>query len=310
MTDSSTRGFVYVATGSRYRAEARDSARRLRSHHPAERICLVTDQAEGSGFWNDLVVLDQPHFGFRDKLAMVRCPYERFVFLDTDTLVAAPLEDLFTLLDRFDVIGQQLFEGHDYGLPGVPDAFPEFNTGVLGFRRSASVTAFFEAWALAYTGFLAQNTAGAYHYSNVSDQKSFRNALYVSGLRHAVLGPEYNFIPHHTNLACCPVKILHSRAGPAAEHLLQRLNSWSGTRAYTPELDVVVGNGMPGSELRRLWWRTLIALARRTARRALPGGLRNLLRRQSRVRTHVLGGRFSEHMSQDGEKWQVPPPRP
>ncbi len=305
---TSTRGFVYVATGSRYRSEAREAARRLRSHHPTDRICLVTDQAEGEVFWDDLVLLDQPCFGFQDKLAMVQCPYERFLFLDTDTLVAAPLEDLFTLLDRFDVIGQQLFEGHDYGLTDVPDAFPEFNTGVLGFRRSDRVSEFFGSWRKSYMAFLAQNTAGAYHYSNVSDQKSFRCALYFSGLRHAVLGPEFNFIPHHTNLACSAVKILHSRAGPAAENLLGRLNDWSGTRAYTPELDVVVGAGMPASELGRLWWRSMVALARRAGRRLLPMSVRNVLRSRASIRTRVLGGQFSEHMRQDEAKWQSPPP--
>ena len=127
-------GFVYVATGECYRGEAAVAAAQLRRTNPGARICLIADRAEGPVFWDDFVLLDRPAFGFRDKLAMHLCPYDRFVFLDTDTYVGADLTEVFQLLDHFDVAGHQLFEGHDYRLPDVPDAFPEFQGGMLDYE--------------------------------------------------------------------------------------------------------------------------------------------------------------------------------
>jgi len=120
-------------------------------------------------------------------------PWQHTLFLDTDTYVTTDLGHLFEMLeDGFDLLAHQLFEGHNYGLEGVPDAFPEFNTGVIGFRNTPDVQRFFEDWNTWY---------GRYVPSITCDQRSFRKAVYLSGLRHSVLTPEYNFRPLSTNFA-------------------------------------------------------------------------------------------------------------
>lgn len=306
MSSCQTTGFVYVATGEKYRREAAASAASLRAATPGARVCLVTDKVEGPAFWDDVVLHEQPVFSFRDKMAMRLCPYERFVFLDTDTLIIGDLSEVFQMLERFDFAGHQLFEGHDCPLPGIPDAFPEFNTGVLGFRRSPAVERFFDQWAANFDAFFAQNRDGQYHYSNVSDQKSLRKSIWDSGLSVGVLGPEYNFVPHHVNFACAPVRVLHTRGEAARASLRARINVALGNRAYIPRLDAVLINDPLPAELRHLWWMTTLQLGRRAGRKLMPMGARNLLRQMPIMRRLFLASPIDEAKQARDPKWRQP----
>lgn len=285
-------GFVYIATGERYLREAATSAAQLRRTNPGARICLVADRSTGEKFWDDFVPLPDPTFSFRDKLALRLCPYARFVYLDTDTHAVADLSEIFSLLEHFDFAGHQLFEGHDSPIPGVPDAFPEFQGGVLAFRRSPAVEACFSRWLEHYDAFRAPDRPDRDAYANVTDQKSLRLALYESALRLAILGPEYDFMPAHVNFACANVRILHGRGDNFARFAL-RLNAELGNRVYHPTLDVVLTVNPSTPELRRLWWRSTLQLLRRLGVGCTPLGLRNRLRRNETVRRLFLGGRFA-----------------
>lgn len=300
-----SRGFVYVATGDSYREEAARSAAGLRALHPRDRICLVTDRAEGPAFWDDLIVLERPSFGFADKLAMRLAPYERSVFLDTDTTVVGDLSELFALLERFDFAGHQLFEGHDYPADGVPDAFPEFNSGVLAFRRGPACAALFDRWERLYPVFLARNRDGAYRPENVSDQQSLRVAAYESGARLAVLGPEYNFVPQQVNFACAAVRVLHGRGRASA--LAGRINARLGNRVYLPLFDAVVSEHTPLSELLRLLSLASLQMLRLAGRAVVPFAARERLRRSRAVRRLFLRNDHAERTEQHASVWREPP---
>lgn len=252
-TSLATNGFVYVATGERFVTEAAGSSVSLRRHHPGARICLITDKRVDGTWWDDLVILEDPEFGFRDKIEMRRAPYERCIYLDTDTTVWGDLSQIFTILTRYDVCGVQYAEGQDYEMPdGIPHAFSEMNGGMIGFRRGEKTAEFFRLWAKYYDEFRTLNRDGNYHYSNMGDQKSLRAALWHSEVRHVSLGGEFNFIPFKMDFASLPVAVLHTRAEKGLAQLAGRLNRKLGRRAYVPSLDVVVMNTMQGSELRRL----------------------------------------------------------
>ena len=283
-----TMGFAYVATGELFFREAAEAARHLRTANPAARICLIADKVHGEKFWDDLVLVEQPGFNFRDKLNLAKCPYERFVYLDTDTYVAGDLSDLFELLTRYDVIGHQLFEGHDYRIPEVPDAFPEFNGGVFGFRRSPAVEKFFAHWRELYDKYRALNTGGVYDYSNASDQKSFRIALYESGLRHSVLGPEFDFIVQHVQFACAAVKIYHGRPFTELQRIDRLVNARLGQRAWVPILDTCVAQQLTLGGWAMVAWRAFLQAVRRLGLVLLPGGLRRKLRETPALRRQFL----------------------
>jgi len=285
-------GFVYIASGDRYLREAAESAAQLRRTNPGARVCLIADRRGEAAFWDDFVPLPDPAFSFRDKLALRLCPYARFVYLDTDTHPLGDLSEIFALLEHFDFAGHQLFEGHDSPIPGVPDAFPEFQGGVLAFRRSAALTAFFARWLELYDAFRAPGRPDRKAYANLTDQKSLRLALYESSLRLAVLGPEYDFTPSHVNFACAGVRLLHSRGDDPAR-FERRINARLGNRIYHPVLDVVLHGQAGGPELRRLWWRSGLQLLRLAGVACTPLGLRNWLRRNRTIRRLFLGDRLS-----------------
>lgn len=301
-------GVVYVATGERYIEEARAAAAQLRVTNPSLPICLIADQQPANPFWDDLILVTHPVRGFRDKLLMGLCPYEKFLYLDTDTFVIDSLEHVFTLLGHFDFAGHQLFEGHDCPLPDVSDAFAEFNGGVLGFRRSPALAGFFSSWLARFDTYYALNSAGHYHYSNASDQKSLRETVYESSLRVAILGPEYNFTPHHLDFACDRVRIIHGRGRAHLEDLRVRLNAKLANRAYIPRLDVVLHDDPLTPELRRLWWMTTLQLIRKTGRFLTPLALRDRLRRSPLVRRLFLRNRFTESTAANDPKWKAPGP--
>ena len=283
-----TAGFAYVATGKLFFDEAAEAVRHLRAANPAARVCLIADRVHGDKFWDDLVLVEKPNFDFRDKLLMALCPYERFVYLDTDTYVAGDLAEMFDLLARYDVIGHQLFEGHDYRIPEVPDAFPEFNGGMLGFRRSPAVEKFFARWLEIYVAYRARNTGGHWDYSNASDQKGFRMALYESGLRHSVLGPEYDFIVQHLQFACAAVKIFHGRPFSELQRIERLVNARLGQRAWVPILDLCVAQQLTLGGWARVSFRAFLQALRRLGLAVLPGGLRRKFRETPALRRVFL----------------------
>jgi len=289
-----TKGFVYVATGDLFYREAEESAGYLRAANPGARVCLVTDRVRGEPFWDDVVVMEKPFFDFRDKMGVALCPYERFVFLDTDTYVAGDLGEMFTLLERFDVLGHQLFEGHDYVCPGVPDAFPEFNTGVFGVKRGPGTERMLARWREIFFEYRQTlKTGSAYDYVNASDQKGFRMALHESGVRHSVLGPEFNFIAQHIQFACAAVKILHGRPFAEMRRIERIVNAQLGVRAWVPILDLCVSTRSSLRGWSLLTWRAGLQALRQLGLVILPAAVRRKLRESASLRRIFL--RNEEH---------------
>lgn len=299
-------GIVYVATSRRFLDEARAATIHLRRHHPTLPVCLVSDCAENEPepFWDDLVPVRDAAHGFRDKILMGLCPYRRFFYLDTDARVIAPIGEVFELLRRFDFAGHQLFEGHDCPLPGIPDAFPEFNGGVLGFARSGRMDGFFAKWMERFDAYYSLNTGGSYHYSNASDQKSLRQTVWESGASVAVLGPEYDFTPHHLDFACATVRILHGRGEGALDELAGRLNAQLRNRVYIPRLDVVVSDDPLPAELLRLWIMSGLQVLRLAARSLAPRPLLDRLHGSPIIRRLFLRNRFTELTPENDPKWK------
>lgn len=247
-------GFVYVATGSGYLEEARRSAASLRAHHPGFGICLVTDHDVPAAAPFDHVVIrrDVQHKPI-DKLLALHCPFERAVFLDTDTLVCGDLSPLFDVLEQFDLaVLQDVNRGWDYELPGVPACFTEFNTGVIAFRHTEAMADFFRQWgenhaALARTG------------GHVNDQPAFRQTLYFSPLRVAPLPSEFHFLGNFPNALLWKVRLIHGRGD--LDRMAGLIDEQLGNRVYIPHVGVV-----PGFSGRLGWLRTTLKTSWRMLR--------------------------------------------
>lgn len=243
-------GFVYVATGAAYVAEACASARSLHACMPEARVALITDQPppDDGLFTHVLVRTDVCHRPI-DKLLCWEAPFARCVFLDSDTHVSGDLSDLFRLLDAFDLaVAPETLRGLHYSLPGVPGAFSEFNTGVIAFRRTPAVANFFRSWRTDYETLLADR-------GFVSDQPSFRWAAFRSALRIAPLPSEFHFIALTPNYTMWHVRLVHGRQNPAA--VAEAMNHRLGARAYVPGLGAIAAfqgyRHWLGQSVRLLW---------------------------------------------------------
>ncbi len=182
-----TQGVLFVATGAGYRTLARRAAESVARVSPGLPIDLFTDQAEGAGVFDRVVVLEDVWFRSRID-AMARTRFERTLHLDADVLAMADLRDVFAVLDRFDIA-----LAHDQwrNSPAanaiwrrdLPNAFPQFNGGVIAYRRSPEVLGFLARWAEAL------RESGMKR-----DQPALRELLWESDLRIATLPSEYNLL--------------------------------------------------------------------------------------------------------------------
>jgi hypothetical protein len=247
-------GFVYVATGEGYLKEALLSASSLRAVMPNASICLITDVTSPmpSGLFDTVRLETEVCRNPIDKLRSIDCPYERVIFLDTDTYVCGDLSELFDLLDRFDLaLLQENHRGWDYTLAGVPSSFPEYNTGVIVFRRSAAVRSLFETWRKNYDELRQSQELR-------NDQPAFRQALYFSELRVATLPSEFHFLGNVPNYAMWEIRLVHGRGN--LPKIAQLANESLGARAYVPAVGVMrsfLGRKIWLTSMVRFGWRAL-----------------------------------------------------
>jgi hypothetical protein len=217
-------GCLMVATGWRHRQEACQAAACTRSWLNGRPLLLVTDQPHsGELHMFDYVALHPcPVGSYRDKIAPLAClPFERCLFLDTDAVLIQPIDDLFALLQVFDVMGCHApVRFHRWRDPAVPEGFCELNSGVLGLRRGNATRDMIGRWLTCYDQI------------NIDvDQASLRSALWAGvqqGLRLWVLPPEYNLRTTKPWLIGrgLPVKVVHGRLPQRLrEPLLRYLNT-------------------------------------------------------------------------------------
>lgn len=264
-----TRAFVYVATGDGYIAEAKRAAESLRQHHPDATIVLMTDIAQPAQAPIDQVlVLPQADRDPGDKIAVATAPFDQIVFLDTDTFVCGRLDELFALLETHDLaVLQENNRGWDYGLPGIPGAYPEFNTGVIAFRRTFVVQAFFSTWRNEFVQ--RRQSVG-----DKADQPTFRATLFRSSLRVAVIPSEFHFLANFPNYIMWDARLIHGRGDLPS--IARDVNAELGARAYVPHVGVMrgyLGRAAWARTLARVLWRLLCGLVRPPpdASRASPG---------------------------------------
>ena len=194
-----TDGVLFVATGRRYIDAGVRAAATVREHSPTLSVHLFADwKSQGYAFDEDpgpftsVGDIDEPHR--RSKVDYLpQTPFDRTLYLDTDTAVRADISDMFRVLERFDVA---LTHEHRRLSPvrsktwrtDIPRAFPQFNGGVILYGSSPPVKAFLDDWRTSF------HEAGF-----PQDQITLRELLWLSDLRIATMPPEYNvrYIKYH-----------------------------------------------------------------------------------------------------------------
>jgi hypothetical protein len=197
-------GVLYAATGSRYVDEAAVSAVSLKKVMPGIKIHLYTDLDEVPEVFDAVSKIENPRLNCYDKvLPMLNSPFEKTLFLDTDTYVCSELSELFKILDRFDILACHIPIQGANSIEGIPTSFPELNTGMVAFRKSEATQQFFERWLRLYE-----------EMGHKADQPAFRRALWEDrNIQSYQLPYEYNLrtIAPGYIAEGAKVKIIHGR---------------------------------------------------------------------------------------------------
>lgn len=274
MVDSN--GILYIATGEQFVEEAILSAETVTEQMPETSIALITDTERQPAIFDEIIQIDEPDRSFSDQIKYLsQTPFERTLCLDTDIYMDAPVHDVFPLLDEFDVAAAHAHDRSQFDVPGVPESFPEYNTGVLAYRNTDRFSQFLASWQEYYTEFKRDNKP--------HNQPSFRKALFHSDLRVATLTPEYNLMVRFPGHAVGTVRIFHGRlldidtpgAGmyddiPTAAH---KINSQEGHRVFTQ----LGGLSIHSNEEGQIFNRIRMGIYRHGVQGALKKGIKKLI---------------------------------
>jgi hypothetical protein len=230
-------GFLYIATGDDFIEEAQISAQTIDEHHPDIPICLITDQEVTDPVFDQVISLEDPAYGFEDQIYNLdRTPFDRTVYLDTDIYADDSVADVFNLLDQFDMAITHNHAGKAWPVDGIPESFPEFNTGVVAYRLSKEFHEFLSLWEYIYDSKLDGE-------GTMRNQPTFRQAVYESDVIYITLRQEYNCMFRYPGFAVNKVKLFHGRLqsvdGPGAgkyfdaETAVNVINQTEEPRVYT-----------------------------------------------------------------------------
>lgn len=203
----STRGIIYVATGAKYLAEAVMSARSVQAVMPGFPMTLFTDQIPPEGLFEKVVPVEGGNMGRPGKIrSMAASPYQETLFLDSDTWMCHPCEDIFWPLQKYDLAAAHEVYRNEYAFEKFPDSFPALNSGVVVYRKNEKTLAFFKAWE--------DNYLNEFQHKRPADQPAFRHSLFHSDLKHYILPVEFNFRTNYPVVlgGFAVAKIIHDRS--------------------------------------------------------------------------------------------------
>ncbi|MBU0487749.1 MAG: hypothetical protein KKA07_11730 [Bacteroidetes bacterium] len=138
--------------------------------------------------------------------------FSKVLYLDGDTYILDRLDELFDLLDNFDIAAMpapQRIHSNSIAcglydiFPTVPASFPEYNAGVMPFLSGQQFDEFVDYWQELYEQGFQQKKYRM-------DQAALRVALFHSKLRLCALTPEYNLRAGVPNVVKDKVKIIHA----------------------------------------------------------------------------------------------------
>jgi hypothetical protein len=232
-------GAIYIITrDARYIELLVNSAASLKRVMPDLPITVFSQFPLESSCFEKVIRVEGSEDAFYDKtLFFQQTPYDRTLFIDADIYVAEPVPELFSLLDHFDFAAtHEEYLSTDwwnrYPRPDIPRSFPEFNTGVLAYRRSPQMDSVLKNWSALYRAFLEVHPG-----QEINDQPFFRAAVYSSSARIATLTREYNCKFRGQGYLNGPVKILHGHVDRQLDQGFVRtalavLNGSSRPRVY------------------------------------------------------------------------------
>ena len=226
------RGILYIATGEDYIEEAKYSANSVQEHMPEIPIALATDHKKVNADIFDIIIrLDELHEDYgAGTIPPDLTPFEKTLRLDTDTYLCDSVDEVFDILDNFDVT--LTYSPAKRHVTGVPEPWVEYNGGVIGYNSTHEARRFLTLWNESYEEWREE-------YGEPNNQPSLTKSLYETDVQFFTLPKEYNCrIPRFGYIAN-DVKIVHGRhkdTEPAK--MAEFINSKDSRRVIYPSKSV------------------------------------------------------------------------
>lgn len=197
---------IYCATREKDLEYSRLSINSVRKLYPEIEILLFTNTYDyKNDEVNEVVFLRDAKTSYSDKiLSLIKAERKNILFLDCDTYLLEPIEDLFLLLNRFEIAITHSSINQSLQLDMIPQSFPEFNTGVILLKKNVQTQRFLKNWYNLY--FSLESNHKEYH-----DQPAFRLALYNSKLAFFIFKSEYNCRFTIGSIVSDKIRILHGK---------------------------------------------------------------------------------------------------
>jgi hypothetical protein len=220
---SVSEGVLYIAVGAnarRYLGGAYRSAISLREECPNVTVALVVNQpglVDSSMRELFDLIIQKPALKVEDKLVLSRridaltyTPFDRTLCMDCDTQVCGDVTDVFGVLNHYDMA--MVYAIHrmkrDFKRTDdvIPEWLPEFNGGVIVYRKSSIVSGLLEDWQRLHVEIGEWN-----------DQMALRAVIwrYMDryGLRIYPLPCEYNVWTESAQTLGMRARIIHGHKG-------------------------------------------------------------------------------------------------
>lgn len=204
------KGYILCAVGEKYVKESEIAVTSLRRFDPNAHVTIVTDVVVTSPLFDNVInipIEKKDHQGIKlyKPKGLLLSPYEKTFYIDTDIYFCDLCDELFDLLDYFD-----LLVAHDVAdmiepvwkgkkLKGL---YP-YNNGMFVYRKNEKTDYFLKSWIdILETEFEA----------NKHGQSSFVLAMMDAKLVSYTLTQIYNFrAVFYQGIPKTKVKIIHAR---------------------------------------------------------------------------------------------------
>lgn len=237
---SKSTGFLYVAIGKKFIIEANIAAKSLKrfTKYP---IAILTDipKLVDRTYFDNIIHSTTLGRSFEVKITgLINSPFDQTVFLDSDTFVLKPIDDLFDGLELFDMMMTIGPNWHSYGffqsyqpkhVIKYKGIVPEFNTGVIVMKKSKSTLNFLQKWHDTHKKL-----------NMYADMPTLREAYIenIDSIKIGVLPNEFNFCGINSGaVAYDEIRILHERIGERWNNLRTHAASYEQMIKFTNKLN-------------------------------------------------------------------------
>jgi len=211
-------GILYIAFNDAFVKEMINSARSVKQYNPNIKIAVMSNDLDDSEFIDYFIKINPSHI--RAKVDYIgRSPFNKTIYLDSDTIINHKIDDMFSILDKYDIAGVHDFARKrkkysdkipEYG--NIPYGFSEINGGVLCYAKNERTQQFFDIWKNYFYKY--------YNMTNGWDQVSLRISLWETSASLIHLPIEFNVRGSDNREK---VNLPHIREENGQEHMVARI---------------------------------------------------------------------------------------